>query len=277
MFYQHQGYHPHQQEQQEGLSPLSTDSGTYQQPLEYNTMHCEQRYHTPPPPPIPIYSPGGAIYGPGPQNHTHQMNPSPPRGYSAYHPPPPPYYGPPPGPYYSDLSTIEQSIIEQHRASLSSYSSRSFDTSGSLSDRRNNGRGGRHGSSRHNNKPRRHYHGRGGSPPTGWNRFDANTTLYQIEGRIVEIARDRDGSKFIQRRIQEGDLIEMQVAYDEAMADIEMLWDDIYGNYILQYILDFGTKDMRDGICNKIVGDDKVVELSTRLYGYVLMDTYMLR
>ena len=89
-----------------------------------------------------------------------------------------------------------------------------------------------------------------------------------MKGRIVEIAKDRDGSKFIQRRLQVVHPSEMQIVYDEAIVDIDKLWDDVYGNYILQGLLDLGTKEMRDGIGNKIM-DGNVVELSTKVYGYV--------
>ena len=199
--------------------------------------------------------PGGPSYYSGAGHHpSHHMDPM-----AAY-----------------NLSMLQQQ--HHHRASLSSYSSsHSFETLGSLSKR--NGRGGRAGSSRHGNKQHhRHYtHGVGGSPPNrGWYRFDANTTLYQMKGRIVEIAKDRDGSKFIQRRLQVADPIEMQIVYDEAIVDIHKLWDDVYGNYILQGILDLGTKEMRDGIGDKIM-DGNVVELSTKVYGYVfyMIDLYI--
>ena len=97
-----------------------------------------------------------------------------------------------------------------------------------------------------------------------------------MKGRIVEIAKDRDGSKFIQRRLQVADPIEMQIVYDEAIVDIEKLWDDVYGNYILQGMLDLGTKEMRDGIGGKIM-DGNVVELSMKVYGYVfyMIDLYI--
>jgi len=88
-----------------------------------------------------------------------------------------------------------------------------------------------------------------------------------MRGRIVEIAKDRDGSKFVQRRLQSSsDIEEMAIAYEEALFGIKELWNDVYGNYILQGLLDFGTEEMRDGIGRSIV-DSGVVSLSTKVYG----------
>jgi len=125
---------------------------------------------------------------------------------------------------------------------------------------RNSGGPGGGGGGNNNN-------GNNGSPPNrGWYRYDDTTTLYQMKGRIVEIAKDRDGSKFIQRRLQLSDRDEMQVACDEALEGVEELWNDVYGNYILQGLLELGTEGMRDGIGRKIVEGD-VVSLSTKIYG----------
>ncbi|KAL7528134.1 hypothetical protein ACHAXR_003761 [Thalassiosira sp. AJA248-18] len=87
-----------------------------------------------------------------------------------------------------------------------------------------------------------------------------------MRGRIIEIAKDRDGSKFIQRRLQVADYSEVQIAFEEVMPDMEALWNDVYGNYILQGLLELGTDDMRSGIGQKIIDGD-VVSLSMKVYG----------
>lgn len=95
------------------------------------------------------------------------------------------------------------------------------------------------------------------------------TTTPNTTGRIVEVAKDRDGSKFIQHRLQvAADPSELQIAYDESLDGIEKLWDDVYGNYILQILLDLGTDEMKDKMCKKIVeSGDVVVDLSLKVYG----------
>ena len=87
-------------------------------------------------------------------------------------------------------------------------------------------------------------------------------------GRIVEIAKDREGSKFIQRRLHHAiDFNEVQIVYNEAIESFEELADDVYGNYILQGMLSLGQFDMRDGIGSKII-EVGVVDLSMKVYGW---------
>lgn len=69
-------------------------------------------------------------------------------------------------------------------------------------------------------------------------------TLYQIKGRIVKVAKDQDGSRFIQQRLTLVDNSEVQLVYDETMPAIEELWNDVYGNFIIQKLLEFGTAAM---------------------------------
>ena len=95
----------------------------------------------------------------------------------------------------------------------------------------------------------------------------SQTNKLNDAGRIVEIAKDRDGSKFIQRRLQIAEPPELVIVYDESMAAISELWNDVYGNYILQGLLELGTQEMRDGIGQKILGEGDVVFLSMKVYG----------
>lgn len=186
-----------------------------------------------------------------------------------FHPPPmmhpnlgPPYFGeqpyPPQGPHAPPLYQTLDS-----RGSLSSYSS--SDTLGSSARRHGN-----HGRNRKQRRSDSRHGGRGagaGSPPNrGWHCYDDNTTFYQMIGHIVEISKDQDGSKFIQRRLHVADAYEMQIAFDEALGDVEELWNDVYGNYILQRMLELGTNDMRDRLGRKIV-ESGVFALSTKVYG----------
>ncbi|KAL7428690.1 hypothetical protein ACHAXH_002001 [Discostella pseudostelligera] len=84
-------------------------------------------------------------------------------------------------------------------------------------------------------------------------------------GRIVSIAKDQEGSRFIQQRLECADQDEIQLVFDEAIAAIEDLWNDVYGNFILQKLLEFGTDDMKESIANRLASDS--LTLSTRVYG----------
>lgn len=157
------------------------------------------------------------------------------------------------------------------RGSLSSYgSTESLGASGRRGGRHHNRRGNRRGGGgpRHHGSHNHHPNGGGGGDPPNrtWYRYDDSTTLRQMRGRIVEIAKDRDGSKFVQRRLQAADPAEVHIAFEEAVAGMDELWNDVYGNYILQGLLELGTDDMRDAIAGKLV-DGGVVGLSTKVYG----------
>lgn len=96
---------------------------------------------------------------------------------------------------------------------------------------------------------------------------DENTSLFDMKGRIVKTARDREGSNFIQRLLQVADATDMMIVFEEAMDGIDKLWNDVNGNYILQVLLDVGTEDMKDKIAQKIIDfDGGVVALSSKVY-----------
>ncbi len=99
--------------------------------------------------------------------------------------------------------------------------------------------------------------------------------LFFYLGHIVRIAKDQDGSRFIQQRLDyladpahnvaSSSNEELNLVFSEAMSSIEDLWNDVYGNFILQKLLDHGTEDMKDELGDRFYAD--VVSLSNRVYG----------
>lgn len=88
---------------------------------------------------------------------------------------------------------------------------------------------------------------------------------YFILGKIVEVAKEPDGSRFIQERLEHSLSPEVQLVFDEAVPRMKELWDDIYGNFILQKLLDVGTVEMKNAIGAGLNGH--VIDLSTKVYG----------
>mmetsp|Transcript_32043 Transcript_32043/g.61371 ORF Transcript_32043/g.61371 Transcript_32043/m.61371 type:complete len:623 (+) Transcript_32043:337-2205(+) len=275
--HQHHQHHHHQYQPQFGTPFYPQVSGggpVYPNQMAYHHHHHAAYYHSPvmhaPPPMVPGV------------------------GHNMGHP----------APVYPGQSPPQQSELIPHvsapttppmiyqaldsRGSLSSYSSTDTLSLSSSTRRGRHGRRQRRSSNSNNlrqQQQQQQQHSTGTSsasssavivgtnnntsvspPNRGWYRYDDNTTLYQMRGRIVEIAKDRDGSKFIQRRLQVANFAEMEIAFDEALDDMEELWNDVYGNYILQGLLELGTDEMRDRIAEKIV-DSGVVSLSTKVYG----------
>mmetsp|Transcript_36268 Transcript_36268/g.67343 ORF Transcript_36268/g.67343 Transcript_36268/m.67343 type:complete len:628 (+) Transcript_36268:163-2046(+) len=276
---QHQHQHEPHQPPQFGTPfyPQINGGGpVYPNQMAHHHHHHAAYYHSPimhaPPPMVP----GGHNMGPPPPVYPGQ---SPPQQSGLI----PHVSSPTPSPVmYQALDS---------RGSLSSYSSTDTLSLSSSTRRGRHGRrqrrSGNNNNLRQQQQQQQHQHstgtssasssssaaiagtntGNSGSPPNrGWYRYDDNTTLYQMRGRIVEIAKDRDGSKFIQRRLQVANFAEMDIAFEEAVDDMEELWNDVYGNYILQGLLELGTDEMRDRIAEKIV-DSGVVSLSTKVYG----------
>jgi pumilio RNA-binding family len=85
-------------------------------------------------------------------------------------------------------------------------------------------------------------------------------------GHIAVVAKEQDGSRFIQHRLSIADDEERQMAFDEAINAVKELANDVYGNFILQSLLEFGTDEMRSVLAGRLLAVD-VVSLSKKVYG----------
>eukprot|EP01082_Thalassiosira_pseudonana_P010858 g9583.t1 g9583 contig4:68919-70833(+) len=97
-------------------------------------------------------------------------------------------------------------------------------------------------------------------------KYDDSMTLHQLKGDIIKVAKEQDGSRFIQQRLETtSDPTEIDVAFNEALPSIEEIWNDVYGNFILQWLLDVGTDEMKKVFAERFKSD--IVSLATRVYG----------
>ena len=55
----------------------------------------------------------------------------------------------------------------------------------------------------------------------------------------------------------------------EALPVISMLRNDVFGNYVVQKLLDFGTPKMRLDLQETLQGE--ILQLSLQMYGYVII------
>jgi pumilio RNA-binding family len=90
-------------------------------------------------------------------------------------------------------------------------------------------------------------------------------TMFQIEGHIVEFCQDQNGSRFIQQRLELGDTSEQQIVMSEVLPAIRRLRNDVFGNYVIQKLLDFGSADMKSEIRNTL--ESEMLQLSLQMYG----------
>jgi pumilio RNA-binding family len=88
-------------------------------------------------------------------------------------------------------------------------------------------------------------------------------TIRLIVGHIVEFCQDQNGSRFIQQRLELGDSVDLVL--NEVLPSMHILRIDVFGNYVVQKLLDFGTTDMKMEIRNTLEGE--MVALSLQMYG----------
>jgi pumilio RNA-binding family len=90
-------------------------------------------------------------------------------------------------------------------------------------------------------------------------------TIAHIEGSVVEFCQDQNGSRFIQQRLEMGDLTEQRIVAREILPSIRRLRNDVFGNYVVQKLLDFGSPEVRSSIRETLEGE--MMQLSLQMYG----------
>lgn len=90
-------------------------------------------------------------------------------------------------------------------------------------------------------------------------------TVSDIKGHVVEFCQDQNGSRFIQQRLEIGDVSEKEIVMTEVLPEVVRLRNDVFGNYVVQKLFGFGTDKMKEDLRNTIVGE--MVELSMQMYG----------
>ena len=90
-------------------------------------------------------------------------------------------------------------------------------------------------------------------------------TIHRIEGHVVEFCQDQNGSRFIQQRLEMGNVAEQLLVMQEVLPAIRRLRNDVFGNYVVQKLLDFGTPTMKAEIRDTLEGE--MLQLSLQMYG----------
>ena len=84
-------------------------------------------------------------------------------------------------------------------------------------------------------------------------------------GHVVEFCQDQNGSRFIQQRLEVGDSGEKEVVMNEVLPAVRRLRNDVFGNYVVQKLLDFGTPQMKSDLRDTLQGE--MLPLSLQMYG----------
>ena len=81
----------------------------------------------------------------------------------------------------------------------------------------------------------------------------------------MEFCQDQNGSRFIQQRLEVGDTNEKQLVMTEVLPAVRRLRNDVFGNYVVQKLLDFGTPAMKVELRDTLQGE--MLPLSLQMYG----------
>ena len=93
------------------------------------------------------------------------------------------------------------------------------------------------------------------------------SSLHTLTGFIADIAKaDESASRFVQRRLQSGTETERRLALQAALHNFSDLWQDPFGNFMLQGILEFGSADMREELMTAVYAAD-VVDMTLNMHG----------
>lgn len=91
------------------------------------------------------------------------------------------------------------------------------------------------------------------------------TVRNQVKGHVVEFCQDQNGSRFLQSQLDADNThVEGPLILQEILENMSAVKNDVFGNYVLQKILDRGNEEMRSKLWFALKGE--VMELSLQMY-----------
>lgn len=89
--------------------------------------------------------------------------------------------------------------------------------------------------------------------------------LRDIQDHVVEFATDQHGSRFIQQKLESATPEELSSVLTNALADAHRLITDVFGNYVVQKLLEHGDRAAVAAIAERLEG--RMLILSLHMYG----------
>eukprot|EP01028_Stygiella_incarcerata_P014404 TRINITY_DN952_c0_g1_i2.p1 TRINITY_DN952_c0_g1~~TRINITY_DN952_c0_g1_i2.p1 ORF type:complete len:655 (+),score=147.47 TRINITY_DN952_c0_g1_i2:169-2133(+) len=87
----------------------------------------------------------------------------------------------------------------------------------------------------------------------------------EIQGNVFRLAKDQNGCRFLQRKIEEGDTTCFSIVYEESLSHFTELMVDPFGNYLCQKLVEFSDDEKRTVIINIIAPN--IVKISLNMHG----------
>lgn len=89
--------------------------------------------------------------------------------------------------------------------------------------------------------------------------------LHDLLGHVVAFCQDQHGSRFIQQRLEICNDEEKQLVFEEILLVANPLMTDVFGNYVLQKLFEYGTPDQCEQLGLLLSG--QAVNLAMQMYG----------
>lgn len=89
--------------------------------------------------------------------------------------------------------------------------------------------------------------------------------LQDIFGYVTDFAGDQQGSRFLQEKIPGSNSDDKQRIFEEILVNANQMMTDVFGNYIVQKLFEYGTLVQKKLLAAKMQGN--VVDLSMNIYG----------
>jgi pumilio RNA-binding family len=86
-----------------------------------------------------------------------------------------------------------------------------------------------------------------------------------VLGHVVAFCQDQHGSRFIQQRLEVCDDEEKQLVFDEILPLSIPLMTDVFGNYVLQKLFEYGSQEQCEQLGILLAG--QAVQLAMQMYG----------
>lgn len=89
--------------------------------------------------------------------------------------------------------------------------------------------------------------------------------LIDLVGHVVAFCQDQHGSRFIQQRLELCNDVDKQIIFDEVIPAAQSLMTDVFGNYVLQKLFEFGNPEQCESLARLLA--NQCVQLSMQMYG----------
>ena len=89
--------------------------------------------------------------------------------------------------------------------------------------------------------------------------------LGDLAGHVLEFAQDQHGSRFIQQKLETATKEEKDKLFDELSPSALSLMTDVFGNYVIQKFVEFGSEEHQRNILMMVLPN--VETMTVQMYG----------